>query len=102
MIEQNQHVRTDHSHRSWPNSAAPFKNGESIELAFKFLVQPNDYEVKLVTPAQIQSGPKPKSGQGRDESLSHGVRFAKLRATEALLLQSYIQQVLLTDRSRVV
>ncbi len=78
------------------------KNGESIELAFKFLVQPNDYEVKLVTPAQIQSGPKPKSGQGRDEAFSHGVRFAKLRATEALLLQSYIQQVLLTDRSRVV
>lgn len=78
------------------------RNGDSIELAFKFVVQPNDYEVKLVTPAQIQSGPKPKTGQGRDDAFSHGVRFAKLRATEALLLQSYIQQVLLTDRSRVV
>jgi len=77
-------------------------SGDSIELAFKFLVQPNDYEVKLVTPAQIQSGPKPKTGRGREDAFTHGVRFAKLRATEALLLQSYIQQVLLTDRSRVV
>jgi hypothetical protein len=33
---------------------------------------------------------------------THGVRFAKLRSTEGLLLQSYIQQVLLDDRSRVV
>lgn len=77
-------------------------NGDSIELAFKFIVQPNDYEVKLVTPAQIQSGPKPQTGPGRAGVFSHGVRFAKLRATEGLLLQSYIQQVLLTDRSRVV
>src|SRR5882762_4693060 len=29
--------------------------GETLELAFKFLVQPNNYEVKLATPVEIQS-----------------------------------------------
>ena len=37
-----------------------------------------------------------------DEVFTHGVRFTKLRPTEGLLLQSYVQQVLLDDRSRVV
>jgi hypothetical protein len=65
-------------------------------------VQPNNYEVKLATSAQIQSVRKVKQGKGPQELFSHGVRFNKLHATEALLLQSYIQQVLLSDRSRVV
>jgi hypothetical protein len=43
-----------------------------------------------------------KKGKGQDELFSYGVRFNKLHATEGLLLQSYIQQVLLSDRSRVV
>ena len=76
--------------------------GEKFGLAFKFVVQPNNYEVKLATSAQIQSVRKIRKGKGPEELSSHGVRFNKLHATEALLLQSYIQQVLLSDRSRVV
>jgi c-di-GMP-binding flagellar brake protein YcgR len=78
------------------------ETGKKFGLAFKFVVQPNNYEVKLITSAQIQSVRKVKKGQGADELFSHGVRFNKLHATEGLLLQSYIQQVLLSDRSRVV
>lgn len=78
--------------------------GAKFGLAFKFVVQPNNYEVKLTTAAQIQSVRpiKQHSGKGAAEIFSHGVRFEKLHATEGLLLQSYIQQVLLADRSRVV
>jgi hypothetical protein len=76
--------------------------GEKFGLAFKFVVQPNNYEVKLTTSAQIQSVRKIRKGSGPEEFFSHGVRFNKMHATEGLLLQSYIQQVLLSDRSRVV
>ena len=76
--------------------------GEKFGLAFKFVVQPNNYEVKLTTSAQIQSVRKIRQGKGPAELFSHGVRFNKLHATEGLLLQSYVQQVLLSDRSRVV
>jgi hypothetical protein len=77
--------------------------GGKFGLAFKFVVQPNNYEVKLTTSAQIQSVRSIKSqGKGVSEVFSHGVRFETLHATEGLLLQSYIQQVLLADRSRVV
>ncbi|MEO8165259.1 MAG: hypothetical protein ABI619_07660, partial [Betaproteobacteria bacterium] len=65
-------------------------------------VQPNNYEVKLATTAHIQSVRKIGKGEGSEEAFSHGVRFSKLHPTEGLLLQSYIQQVLLSDRSRVV
>jgi len=78
------------------------ESGEKLGLVFKFVVQPNNYEVKLATSAQIQSMRKITKGKGPAESVSHGVRFGKLHATEGLLLQSYIQQVLLSDRSRVV
>jgi c-di-GMP-binding flagellar brake protein YcgR len=75
---------------------------EKFGLAFKFVVQPNNYEVKLTTSAQIQNVKKIKRGRDSGEIFSHGVRFSKLHATEGLLLQSYIQQVLLSDRTRVV
>jgi hypothetical protein len=76
--------------------------GEKFRLAFKFVVQPNNYEVKLATSAQIQSVRKTKKKNSQDDIFSNGVRFNKLHATEGLLLQSYIQQVLLADRSRVI
>ena len=78
------------------------ETGDKFGLAFKFVVQPNNYEVKLATSAQIQSVRKFRKGSSIEEVFSHGVRFGKLHATEGLLLQSYIQQVLLVDRSRVV
>ena len=76
--------------------------GEKFGLAFKFVVQPNNYEVRLMTTVQIQSVRKIRKRNGPKERFSHGVRFNKMHATEGLLLQSYIQQVFLSDRSRVV
>ena len=78
------------------------ETGDKFGLVFKFVVQPNNYDVKLATSAQIQSVRKIRKGSSLEEVFSHGVRFGKLHATEGLLLQSYIQQVLLADRSRVV
>ena len=76
--------------------------GEKFGLAFKFVVQPNNYEVRLTISAQVQSVRKVRKGKGPEELFSHGVHFNKLHGTEGLLLQSYVQQVLLSDRSRVV
>jgi hypothetical protein len=76
--------------------------GAKFGLAFNFVVQPNNYEVKLATSAQIQSVRKSKKVNSQEEVFSNGVRFNKLHATEGLLLQSYIQQVLLADRGRVI
>ncbi len=76
--------------------------GQKFGLAFKFVVQPNNYEVKLATTAHIQSVRRLGKDHGPGAAFSHGVRFSKLHPTEGLLLQSYIQQVLLADRSRVV
>lgn len=84
-------------------SEAPLgEANEKIALSFRFLVQPNNYEVKLATSVQLQNVRKVRKGNAAKEMYSHGVRFGRLHATEALLLQSYIQQVLLADRSRVV
>jgi hypothetical protein len=75
--------------------------GDKGELAFKFVVQPNNYEVKLPVKVEIQSV-KAKRATGTDAGFVHGVQFGRLHTTETLLLQSYVQQVLLQDRSRVV
>ncbi len=75
--------------------------GGKGELAFKFVVQPNNYEVKLAENVEIQSV-KSRSLPGGGKTFVHGVRFLRLHTTETLLLQSFIQQVLLQDRSRVV
>jgi c-di-GMP-binding flagellar brake protein YcgR len=76
--------------------------GCPIELAFKFTVQPNNYEVRLLTNAEIQTAKKTARAGGAEEVHTHGVRFSRLHTTEALLLQSYIQQVILNDRSLVI
>ena len=76
---------------------------KKLELAFKFVVQPNNYEVKLATSAQ-RSRACARSGRAKAPG---GVVLAWRAVRQAacdggLLLQSYIQQVLLSDRSRVV
>lgn len=76
--------------------------GDRVELAFKFLVQPNNYEVRLTTGAEVQSLRKARQKHGDDEVYVHGVRFSGLHTTESLLLQSFIQHVLLSDRSHIV
>lgn len=74
--------------------------GQRLQLFFGFKLEPNGYEVKLKPEAVVQSGRSYRDGA--NELHSYGVRFSGLHATESLLLQNYIQQVLLSDRTRVV
>jgi c-di-GMP-binding flagellar brake protein YcgR len=73
-----------------------------VDLAFKFTVQPNNYEVRLLTSAEVQSVKKGRRAGGAEEVYVHGMRFARLHTTESLLLQSYIQQIILSDRSQII
>jgi hypothetical protein len=72
--------------------------GDSVQLAFKFFVQPNDYLVKFNTRAIIQNL-KTNSHHAKD-ALRYGLRFDSIHPTEGVLLQSYLHQAMLADRSR--
>jgi c-di-GMP-binding flagellar brake protein YcgR len=74
--------------------------GSRLQVFFSFKLEPQGYEVKLTPEAEIQSARKRSDSQGA-EVYSYGIRFGRMHATESLLLQSYIQQVLLNDRSRI-
>ncbi|MGH8629910.1 MAG: PilZ domain-containing protein, partial [Burkholderiales bacterium] len=74
--------------------------GSRLQVFFSFKLEPQGYEVKLTPEAEIQSARKRIDPQGA-EVYSYGIRFGRMHATESLLLQSYIQQVLLNDRSRI-
>jgi c-di-GMP-binding flagellar brake protein YcgR len=77
------------------------EKGQRLQLFFNFKLEPNGYEVKLKPESIVQSARHYREG-GDADLHSYGVRFSGLHATESLLLQSYIQQVLLNDRTRVV
>jgi hypothetical protein len=75
--------------------------GSRLQVFFGFKLEPQGYEVKLTPEAEIQSARQRSDPERAGEIYSYGIRFGRLHATESLLLQSYIQQVLLTDRSRI-
>ncbi len=75
--------------------------GSRLQVFFAFKLEPQGYEVKLTPEAEIQSARRRSDPQGGVEIYSYGVRFGRMHATESLLLQSYIQQLLLNDRSRI-
>ena len=75
---------------------------EKLQLFLKFDLEPNGYEVKISQAVEVQSVRETRNESAGSKNYSYGVRFEKLHATEALLLQSYIQQILLSDRSRIV
>jgi c-di-GMP-binding flagellar brake protein YcgR len=77
-------------------------SGERLQLFFKFTLSPADYEVKLSPKVTIQSCRKLQDEKSGEEFYRHGLHFEKMHTTESLLIQSYIQQVMLTDRSRLV
>ena len=76
--------------------------GETVQMFFKFRLEPNGYDVKMSPEAEIQTVRRQRDDSSGEDVYSHGVRFGDMHATEALLLQSYIQQVLLADRGRIV
>lgn len=77
------------------------ESGERLQIFFRFVLQPNGYEVRLSPEASIQNA-RPRRDRGDDEMHTYGIRFEKLHTTESLLVQNFIQQIALTDRSRVV
>ena len=74
--------------------------GGRLQVFFGFKLEPQGYDVKLTPEAEIQSARKRADPQGA-EIYSYGIRFGRMHTTESLLLQSYIQQVLFSDRSRI-
>jgi c-di-GMP-binding flagellar brake protein YcgR len=75
--------------------------GSRLQVFFAFKLEPQGYEVKLTPEVEIQSARRRNDSQGAGDIYSYGVRFGRMHATESLLLQSYIQQILLNDRSRI-
>jgi c-di-GMP-binding flagellar brake protein YcgR len=76
--------------------------GDRLQVFFAFKLEPQGYEVKLNPKAEVQSVRRYRDERNGGEVHSYGVRFEGLHATESLLLQSYIHQLLLSDRSRIV
>ena len=75
--------------------------GEKWRLFFRFTLAPAGYEVRLSADAVVQSCRKVEDGRAGTDVYRHGLRFEGMRSTEALLLQSFVQQVMLDDRSRL-
>ena len=76
--------------------------GERLQIFFKFTLAPAGYEVKLSPEAVVQSCRKMSDEKTGADLFRHGLHFESVRTTESLLVQSFIQQVMLNDRSRLV
>lgn len=76
--------------------------GEHVQVFFKFRLAPAGYEVKLSPEAVIQSCRLRQSEADEPYGYRLGVEFQQMHSTEVLLVQNYIQQVALGDRSRLV
>lgn len=76
--------------------------GERLQVFFKFTLAPAGYEVKLSPEAMVQSCRKMLDEKTGADFFRHGLHFEGVRTTESLLVQSFIQQVMLSDRSRLV
>lgn len=76
--------------------------GERLKVFFKFTLAPAGYEVKLSPEALVQSCRKMQDDKTGAEFFRHGLHFDGVHTTESLLVQSFIQQVMLSDRSRLV
>jgi hypothetical protein len=74
--------------------------GDATRIGFKFFVQPNHYLVNFETKATIRSSRDAESGSAQ-HGLRYGLKFGTMHATEGVLLQSYLHQILIADRSRV-
>lgn len=66
--------------------------GDEVEMSFKFLIAPNQYEVNLHLNAVVL----PSVGRkGEDGSrMAFGVKFTAVRSSEAIMMQNLIYQLL--------
>ncbi|MEX0958241.1 MAG: flagellar brake protein [Burkholderiales bacterium] len=77
-------------------------SGDRLQVFFRFVLEPTDYEVKLSPEASIQTSRSIADEQADNGTHTYGVRFENLHTTESLLVQSYVQQLALTDRTKLV
>lgn len=77
-------------------------SGEKLQLNFKFTLIPAGYEVNLSPEAVVQSCRRMQDETTGEDIFRHGLHFEGLHTTESLLVQSFIQQVMLSDRARLV
>ena len=73
--------------------------GDSVTIAFRFWIQPNDYEVNFDATGVIQNA-NPTNGE--EPGWHHGIRFHGMRSTEALLLQHLLYEHLIEKNTAVV
>lgn len=67
--------------------------GDNVTLAFRFWIQPNDYEVNFNAAGIIQNSHPIEGSSG----LHYGIRFQGMRSTEAVLLQHLIYEKLMEN-----
>lgn len=72
--------------------------GDTVSLAFRFWLQPNDYEVNFNATGVIQSALPNEDATGWQS----GIRFQGMRATEAILLQHLLYEHLIEKRANIV
>ncbi len=78
--------------------ALPGAVGDTVSLAFRFWLQPNDYEVNFTASGIIQSAAPNEDATG----WQCGIRFQGMRSTEAILLQHLIYEYLIEKRAIIV
>lgn len=72
--------------------------GEHVAVSFRFLLQPNAYEVNFKAAGIIQSAHQTDNAAG----WSYGIRFHNMRSAEAILLQHLIYEQLMEKHGAIV
>jgi hypothetical protein len=72
--------------------------GDNVALAFRFWLQPNDYEVNFNASGVIQNSHMAEGASG----WNHGIRFQGMRSSEAILLQHLIYETLIDKHASIV
>lgn len=77
------------------------EKGTEISVAFRFTIQPNDYDANIETTALIQRVTLEDNPSG-SFIFQYGVKLLKLHSSQAILLQNLIYQKLLEDHHNLV
>lgn len=73
-------------------------SGSKVGVSFEITVQPGNYQARIEAKGVIR-GIDAGTGQ---ESISYGIEFEDIDATQAIMLQNFIYQAQIADRRKVV
>lgn len=78
------------------------KEGDVLSLAFTFYIKPHDYDVNLRITAAIQTRREQEEADPSGRNIiRHGVRFQGLHASEIILLQNLVYQLMVDDHHNI-